>query len=145
MGALMRKLETVCDLLDALKEQNGSDNRTAKELGIKQSTLSSWRVGRAMPREVHALLIAEALDVSPMLVMAIAVADKVRDKKVREAWAKLVKQLARAGLPALAAFLVSTAAYMPPAKASTAVSTYSVKSRKRRRPTRSTTGMLQAA
>jgi transcriptional regulator with XRE-family HTH domain len=142
----MRKLETVADLLDALREEREwpSDYRIGKELGIKHTTVSAWRTGRAVPREKHALIIASALRISPTLVMAISIAQQSKDKSVRDAWAKVVKQIARAGLPALAAFLISTKAYMPPKKVDD-VSLHILSNRRRKRRVARPADMLQAA
>jgi transcriptional regulator with XRE-family HTH domain len=101
----MRDLHTVEDLLEALKEENDwpSDYAIGKELGINQTTISAWRTGRAAPRENHALLIAEALKISPVLVLAIVAAERSSDKKSRDDWTRVARHLAKVGLPAIAA------------------------------------------
>jgi transcriptional regulator with XRE-family HTH domain len=118
----MRKLETVEDLLEALKEANGwsSDYRLAKELGVPQQTVSNWRIGSRIPGETHALVMAKALKVSPALVLTIAAAAKAAqagDKESEWAWSTVAKHIARVGLPSLAALAVITGTFAPPAQA----------------------------
>lgn len=66
----MRRLETTVDLLDALQERYGwtSDNQVALGLGIPQPTVSNWRRGRTFPTEVHALVLAAALEIPALMV-----------------------------------------------------------------------------
>lgn len=109
----MRKLESVTDLLEALKEERGwtSDYRIAKELGIPQTTLSNWRCGNRAPGEAHALAIGEALKISPLMVLAISAVERSEDKAARKAWSAVVAQLERMGMPGLTAFAIGSAAY----------------------------------
>lgn len=115
----MQRLETTTDILDALQERYGwkSDNQIAHGLGIPQTTVSGWRRGRMYPTEVHALTIAQALEIPPAMVLVIAAADRTSDKEAREQWQKIVRQIARTGVGAIAALLVGTGSYTPPAKA----------------------------
>lgn len=91
------KLETTVDLIDAMRERGGfaSDNQLATSMKIPQVTLSSWRTGRTYPTEVHALNIGKKLGVSPLMVLAIAAADRTRERPSESAqWRKLARQLA---------------------------------------------------
>jgi hypothetical protein len=82
----MRKLETTTDLLDALQERYGwtSDRQIALGLKIPTQTVSSWRVGRTYPTEVHAITLARALEIPPAMVLVIAAADRVDDPDARQ-------------------------------------------------------------
>lgn len=115
----MRRLETTTDLLDALQERYGwtSDRQISAGLEIPSATVSGWRSGRMYPTEVHALTLARALAIPPAMVLVIAAADRVEDPAARLEWQKIVRQIARAGTGALAALLVGTGTYSPPAKA----------------------------
>jgi transcriptional regulator with XRE-family HTH domain len=110
----MRRLETTVDLLDALMERYGwtSDRQIAAGLKIPQQTISSWRIGRTYPTEVHALTIGKALEIPALMVLAIAAAERTKSDKVAHSeWAKMVKQMA----PVMAAWLAlgTTPAPMP--------------------------------
>jgi transcriptional regulator with XRE-family HTH domain len=109
----MRKLETVVDLLEAMREERGwaSDNQIARGLRVGQQTVSSWRTGVRTPGDDHALKIAEALDISPALVMAIAAMERSTSKESRKIWRILAEQLARGVVPTVAALAVLAASY----------------------------------
>lgn len=109
----MRTLETTTDLLDALQERHGwtSDRQIALGLDVPTTTISSWRRGRTYPTEVHAIKIAEALEIPPTLVLVIAAADRTDDKDAREQWQKMLRQIARSGYGVLAALAVATGSY----------------------------------
>lgn len=115
----MRKLESTVDLLEAMKELHGweSDGEIARRLKVPQPTISSWRVGTRTPGDDHALKIAEVLDISPALVMAIAAGERARGKETQKIWRKLAEQLARGVVPTLAALAFASGGYTPPAKA----------------------------
>lgn len=115
----MPTLETTVDILEALQERYGwtSDRQIAEGLGIPQPTVSNWRRGRAFPTEVHALVLARALEIPPAMVLVISAADRTPDKKAREVWQGIVRQIARTGTGALAALLFGTGTYSPPAEA----------------------------
>lgn len=116
----MRKIETTVDLLDALQERYGwpSDNQIAVNLKIPSATVSGWRTGRMYPTEVHAMKIARALEIPPAMVLVIAAADRTDDREARLEWQRIVRQIARTGVGALAAVLVGTATYSPKAESS---------------------------
>lgn len=109
----MRQLETTTDLLDALQERHGwtSDRQIADGLGLPQATVSNWRRGRTYPTEVHAITIAEALEIPPTLVLVIAAADRTEDADAREQWQKMLRQIAQGGYGVLAALAVATGSY----------------------------------
>jgi hypothetical protein len=115
----MRKLETVVDLLEAMKELRGweSDSQLARELRVPQSTLAHWRVGTRTPGDEHSLKIAEVLDVSPLLVIAIAAAERAKTTHSKRLWQKMAEQVARGVVPAFAALAVMAASYTPTAEA----------------------------
>jgi transcriptional regulator with XRE-family HTH domain len=114
----MRRLETTVDLLDALLERYGwtSDNQIANGLGIPQTSVSNWRRGRTFPTEVHALTIGKALEIPPLMVLAIAAADRTRaDKEAHGQWAKMVKQMT----PAIATLMMALGTHGSNAEAAT--------------------------
>jgi hypothetical protein len=115
----MREFKTVADLLDALQEELElpSDSAVAKALKVGQTTYSAWRSGRAAPREQHALIIARTLKISPVLVLAIAAAERSASAESRRDWRLVVEHLARASLPAVAALALLSAGYTPRAEA----------------------------
>lgn len=93
------KLETTVDLIEAMRERGGylSDNQLAKAEEFPQATLSSWRTNRMYPTEVHALKIGRILKIDPLMVLAIAAADRTRERPSESAqWLKIARRLARA-------------------------------------------------
>lgn len=104
----MRRLETTVDLLNALQERYGwtSDRQIGAGLGIPQQTISSWRVGRTFPTEVHAIRLAQALEIPPAMVLVISAADRTSDADARAQWKKIVREIGRTGVGVLAALLV---------------------------------------
>ena len=60
--------------------------------------------------------IAEALDISPMLVMAIAAGERARGKETQKIWRKIAEQVALGVISSYAAFALfsSTSAHVPP-------------------------------
>lgn len=128
----MHRLETTTDLLDALQEKYGwTDNQISVRLKIPSATISSWRTGRTFPTEVHAIKIARALEIPPAMVLVIAAADRTTDTEARDEWQKIGRQIARTGFGALAALLIATGTYSPPAKAD-ADGVYIMSKRRRR-------------
>lgn len=133
----MSQLETVNDLLNALGEAHGwrTSYRIAKELNVPESTVGSWRRGDRTPGDDHALKIAEALEISPALVLTICAAERSTEKKAREMWRELARQLARGVVPTFAALLISAGIFSMNSDASAegqcASSVYSVKRRKK--------------
>lgn len=115
----MRKLESVNDLLDAMRERNGwpSDYRIGKELGVPQPTISSWRTGVRTPDEKHAVVMARALDISPARVLAIVASQRSSDRGMRKLWLFVADQIEQAGLKtfviATTGTLAMTGAYEP--------------------------------
>ncbi len=109
----MRKLETVVDLLEAIREERGwsSDNQLAKGLSVPQQTVSNWRAGTRTPGGDHALKIAEALDISPLLVIAIAEAERAKNVRSQRLWRAIAEQVARGTVTTFGALAVLSATY----------------------------------
>lgn len=129
----MRKLETVEDLLEAMRERHQwvSDSSLARALKVPQPTVASWRTGARTPGDDHALRIAEALDISPLLVIAIAAEARAKDKAAAKMWRKMAEQVARGTVTTFAALAVLTGGYTPSAKAAD-TSVYITSNRRRR-------------
>lgn len=121
----MRKLETTIDLLEAMREEHGleSDGDIARALQVKQQVVSSWRTGIRTPGDEHALKIAEALNTSPLLVIAIAAAERAKTTENRRIWRAVARDIAervaRGMVHTFAAAAVASALIHSPARAST--------------------------
>lgn len=115
----MRKLLTVVDMLEAIRERHelDSDGQLARLLKVKQQVVSSWRTGIRSPGDDHALKIAEALDISPLLVIAIAAGERARGTESEPVWRKVAEQAARGVLPTLAALALITGTFAPTPRA----------------------------
>lgn len=126
----MRKLESTIDLLEAMQEEKGweSDSEIARQLGVSQPTVATWRLGTRTPGDDHALLIAHALNISPLLVMAIAASERSRGKETQRVWKKLAEQVARGTIVSAAALFFAAGGFAPPAKAECVQSVYYVTS-----------------
>lgn len=126
----MRKLETVIDLLEATKERHGwsSDSDVARGLGVPQPTVACWRSGIRTPGDEHALKIAEALEISPMLVIAIAAAERAKSVRSKKIWQLVAKeiseQLALGAISTALALAALAGTYTPPTQAQGVESVY---------------------
>lgn len=93
----MRPLQTTTDLLDSIRVRNGwnDDVQLSAGVDVPQSTVSGWRTGRMRPTEVHALKLAAAAGISPLVVLAIAAAERLKGKD-RRAWMAIALSLQEA-------------------------------------------------
>lgn len=93
----MKPIESTLDLLDAISRAKGArtDQQLADAIDVPQSTVSGWRTGRMRPTEVHALKLARAAGISPLVVLAIAAAERLKGKDRRE-WQGIARQLQEA-------------------------------------------------
>jgi hypothetical protein len=114
-------MRTTSQYLDALKERLNvtSDYALAKHLGIRQSTISSYRHRGSHFGEDLSIRVAEILEIDPGEVLAAMAAERTKCPAARKAWARLSDSL-MAGL--LACFIgVSGMAPAPVSASSGAV------------------------
>jgi transcriptional regulator with XRE-family HTH domain len=108
------------EFLDAVKarHQLTSDYQLAKLLGVKQQTISSYRIGRSRLDEEMALRVAAELDLEPAHVLACIAAERTKSERVRKAWQRAAAATAAAlALVAVAAHLALTGSDGAPALA----------------------------
>lgn len=99
---------TTNEFLDAVKQRHGfkSDYELSKALGVKQQTISSYRVGRTSMDPMMAAKVAELLAMNPLEVIAAAEAERAKDEKTKGFWMRYA-----------AALLVAVGVSSPPAPA----------------------------
>jgi len=86
---------TTNEFLDAVKQRHGfkSDYELSKALGVKQQTISSYRVGRTSMDPMMAAKVAELLAMNPLEVIAAAEAERARDEKTKGFWMRYAAAL----------------------------------------------------
>ncbi|MDE2469468.1 MAG: helix-turn-helix transcriptional regulator, partial [Bradyrhizobium sp.] len=84
----MQVPSTTIEFLDALKAKRGwtSDYQLWKGMGWKQTTVSSYRSGRAAIAGRHAVQIAEELGLPHAYVLACGNIEREKDPGVSRAW-----------------------------------------------------------
>src|SRR5258708_12848615 len=84
------------DFLDAVRARHRlpSDYRLAKFLGVPQTTISGYRVGRSMMNEAMCLKIAAALELGPGDVLVAIAIEREQRVEVKTAWQRVAKRLA---------------------------------------------------
>jgi transcriptional regulator with XRE-family HTH domain len=82
------------EYLTACKERLGieSDYALAKALGVAQTTVSSYRIGRSRIDDNVALSIASILEIEPIVVIAHANAERAKTKEQKARWLGLVEK-----------------------------------------------------
>jgi len=69
-----------------------SDYALAKALGVTQSTVSSYRIGRSRIDNDVALTVAEILGIDPIAVIAAASAERAKTPEQRARWTHLMEK-----------------------------------------------------
>lgn len=87
-------MKTIIEYIDDLKEKTGSDNKSAKAIGIERSTIANIR-RRNLISDETAIKIAEELGIDESEVL-IAAAVARSDGKVLSAWLKISKAVGAA-------------------------------------------------
>lgn len=98
-------METVVDLITAVRDQYGSDRKAAPALNVTQATFSRWRNGDTSLTDDNALRIAELLKRDPAYVLAIVRHDRTQSEIAKKVWRRVAAQFGKAA--ALAAFVVA--------------------------------------
>lgn len=90
--------------LDAIMERHSirSDYALAKFLGVRQQTVSRYRLNKNGLDDAVAVRVAEALQKDPAEVLADIHAERAKDDSVRAVWQRLAK-LARSSAHSIAA------------------------------------------
>lgn len=103
---------TTVEFLDALKARKGwtSDYQLWKALGWKQTTVSSYRNGRAAIAGKHAIRIADELGLPRAYVLACAEAERENNADVAGIWREIANRFRGAAAIILIA-LVGLSAY----------------------------------
>lgn len=98
-------MKTALSYVDDLKQAKGwpSDYRTAKELAITHSTMSSYRAGRSIPDDDVCWKVAEGLGISPEAVIAAANAERAQRAQNDEAVGRWLARWERATAAVLVA------------------------------------------
>ena len=88
----MQTLTTI-ELLDRLKAAKGlkSDYQLFKYLGWKQTTLSSYRIGRSRFGRAHAMRIADELALPREYVLACVELERETEPAARGAWQSIAQ------------------------------------------------------
>ena len=88
----------IAELLDAAKRKQGSLGKVADQLGVKQSTLSNWRVVRSKPSATEVALLAEMAGLPVFETLAEVERDLNADQ--RSVWDRALGNLRAAGVAA---------------------------------------------
>lgn len=80
------------EYLAACKARLGieSDYALAKQLGVRQPTISSYRMGRSRMDDDVALKVAEILNLHPLQVIAAANAERAKTDEQKARWMGLM-------------------------------------------------------
>ena len=94
-GVTVRNASTV--LLDDLREARRvvSDYALAKQLGVRQQTISNYRSGVSRMSDEIALRVAEMLDRNPAPSLAELAAERAKDPRVAKVWRDAAKVVSR--------------------------------------------------
>lgn len=125
-------MQTVHDLLDALRTRAGSDRKAAPLVGVTQASFSEWRRSHGYPDDERARRIAELLQLDPAYVLAIIHGERAKSKETRAAWRRVAEAFGKAA--ALAVVAVGTAGTPSPAPAAPAGDPMYIMLNRRRRP-----------
>jgi transcriptional regulator with XRE-family HTH domain len=87
-------MKTTLDFLDDCKTALGieSDYALAKALGVAQSSVSNYRIGRSRIDDEVALTIANILQIEPIVVIAHANAERAKTEDQKARWLTLVEK-----------------------------------------------------
>jgi len=82
------------EYLAACKARLGieSDYALAKQLGVRQPTISSYRMGRSRMDDDVALKVAEILNLHPLQVIAAANAERAKTPEQRARWTGMMEK-----------------------------------------------------
>lgn len=82
------------DYLAACKERLGveTDYALAKRLGIRQTTIISYRKGRSRMDDDVALKVAEVLQLHPLQVIAASNAERAKTEEQKARWLGLMEK-----------------------------------------------------
>ena len=88
-------MEFVKKLLDDVKKAKEieTDYVLAKELGINRARISAYYAGKEFPNEYACLRIAEVLNVSVDIILALVRIDAEKDEERRAAWVAYYKRI----------------------------------------------------
>jgi transcriptional regulator with XRE-family HTH domain len=80
--------------LDAVKARFGlvSDYSVAKKLGFTQTAVSQYRHGRRFFDDDAALIVAQVLDLEPIVVIAAANAERAKTPEAKARWESLMEK-----------------------------------------------------
>jgi plasmid maintenance system antidote protein VapI len=83
------------EYLDACKVELGieSDYALAKALGVAQSSVSNYRVGRSRIDDDVALTIARILHIEPIVVIAHANAERAKTPEQKAKWMDVAEKI----------------------------------------------------
>jgi hypothetical protein len=109
----MPKMKTSADLLDAIKGKLAlpSDYAAHKKLGVSKQYISRIRNGHETWSDDMCIIIAEILEVAPVLVLATVQAERTRSEPAKKAWAGIIDKLG--GTAAAVAFGIMLNALPP--------------------------------
>lgn len=130
-------MKSTIELVEAIRDQAGSDRKAAALFGITQASFSRWRAGDDFPTDDNAVLIAELLKLDDAYVLAIIRRDRAKSKRAKAAWQRVADAFGKAA--AVAAFTVAALGGAPEARADLTKNPrvdgtdYTLRNKKRRR------------
>lgn len=85
------------EYLDAVKARFGlvSDYSVAKKLGFTQTAVSQYRHGRRFFDDDAALIVAEILEIEPIVVIAAANAERAKTPEQKARWMEIVEKFSK--------------------------------------------------
>jgi transcriptional regulator with XRE-family HTH domain len=91
-------MKTTQEYLNAAKKALGieSDYALAKWLGVTKQAASNWRTGKNIIDDYTAAKIADALNLDPLEVIAVANMERANEEERREYWRKIFRRCAAA-------------------------------------------------
>ena len=83
------------DFIEQIKKRHGveSDYAVKKLLGLKSSTMSSYRTGRSHFSDEVCVRVAELLELDPSYVLSCIYAERTNNKNIATIWRKAAEKL----------------------------------------------------
>src|SRR3569833_1258388 len=102
-------MKTVNQYLDEIKARYGlpSDYAVAKLLKISPANVTGYRKGKSGFDDERALIVAELLEIDPVIVLADMNAMRTKCPAARDVWERVARSTAAAVLPCFWLYLCS--------------------------------------
>lgn len=88
-------MKTTIEFLDAIKAKHGipSDYALAKRMGMRQQTVSKYRLGHEYLGDSAALKVAELLDIDAAYVVACVHRERAKKSDEKQVWETIIEKL----------------------------------------------------